>query len=153
MPPVGRFWLRSGIPFLQQKNGMPAGIPSEAFEKDRICCTRLPTLALSKSGDMGRDIISSQPAFASSPAVLIIQCVLSKNNRHNSRICIKQFFWYHCTSTSSMRKLSSLPAISWLASRVMVASSLAVTVTGKGWPVTLRRKTRWPTLRSSEPGS
>ena len=38
------------------------------------------------------------------------------------------------TSTSSMRKFSSLPAISWLASKVMVLSSLAAIFTGKGRP-------------------
>ena len=35
-------------------------------------------------------------------------------------------------STSSMWKFSSLPAISWLASKVMEVSSLAVTFTGTG---------------------
>ena len=41
-------------------------------------------------------------------------------------------FYASSTSTSSMRKFSSLPAISWLASKVMVVSSLATIITGKG---------------------
>ena len=38
------------------------------------------------------------------------------------------------TSTNSMWKFNSLPAISWLASKVILVSSLAVTKTGTGRP-------------------
>ena len=47
---------------------------------------------------------------------------------------VGRFFNQSRTSTSSMRKFSSLPAISWLASKVMVVSSLAATFTGMGRP-------------------
>ena len=41
---------------------------------------------------------------------------------------------YYFTSTSSILKFSSFPAISWLASNVIVVLSLAVTFTGNGCP-------------------
>ena len=44
------------------------------------------------------------------------------------------YAFFYFTSTSSISKFSSFPAISWLASNVILVSSFAVTFTGNGWP-------------------
>lgn len=46
---------------------------------------------------------------------------------------VKKLYCY-LTSTSSMRKFNSFPAISWFASKVIVFSSFAATATGTGRP-------------------
>lgn len=50
------------------------------------------------------------------------------------RPLIAAFSFSYFTSTSSILKFSSFPAISWFASKVIVVSSFAATLTGNGWP-------------------
>ena len=57
---------------------------------------------------------------------------ITKTAVHLSPLFLYSFRYF--TSTSSILKFSSFPAISWLASKVMVVSVLSVTVTGKCWP-------------------
>ena len=63
--------------------------------------------------------------------VLVEEC----ENLYGFRISL------YFTSTNSILKFSSFPAISWLASKVMFFSSLAVTFTGNGCPYWLDRYT------------
>ena len=59
-----------------------------------------------------------------------------KHDSHSSlsfRMALNSYHFYF-TSTSSISKFSSFPAISWLASNVILVSSFAVTFTGNGWP-------------------
>ena len=61
----------------------------------------------------------------------------SPNYITKTAVHLRPLFLYsfrYFTSPSSILKFSSFPAISWLASKVMVLSVLAVTVTGKCWP-------------------
>ena len=61
-------------------------------------------------------------------------------------------FCNYSSSTSSILKFSSLPAISWLASKVMVVSVFSATSTGTGCPKRFCRNTRWPASTFSAPG-
>lgn len=65
----------------------------------------------------------------------IFPCAISPTGKCTRKWCgFPEIRDPYFTSTSSIRKFSSFPAISWFASNVMVVSSLAVTLTGKGCP-------------------
>lgn len=72
---------------------------------------------------------------------------ISKKSAH---LTMRRFLY--STETSSILKFSSFPAISWLASKVMVVSVFAVTFTGKRWPMGSVSTTRAPTGSSEDPG-
>ena len=80
--------------------------------------------------------------FDAYPPKLPIRCFVNGEKRQDSN-----------TSSSSMLKLRSLPAISWFMSKVMLPFSTLATVAGKGWPEGEASMTLSPALRFSAPGS